>query len=369
MGRNPIWSPGLLFSLDYARCSIRIDICDKDRILPRWASRLTSQNNWEWLCWLTFPTQEGFFKNSLEILKYQIASLHAATSDFDLLVFDNGSCPEVREELQRLYSSGLIHFLCLSQFNIGKVGALNWLLSSIPNEWICYSDGDMFFRAGWFEKSLAIFDAFPSAGLVFAQPTLFDTLRGTGQAYHQLETDPRYQLSREIVPAESVREYALGFGVNAKLEKELMEKPVLVAVEKANGIRAVVAGGHNQFLVRREVARRIVPLPTQLALSPMEDSAFNRRVDDLGLLQLSTLEPFTFHVGNRLDDWTLREISRLGLENVDMPSEGTRARSLPASASRSKQRTLSLLERVSHLAFIDKVLRRLYNLLFEFYAK
>jgi Glycosyl transferase family 2 len=315
------------------------------------------------------PDQEGFFKNSLEILKYQIASLHAATSDFDLLVFDNGSCPEVREELHRLYSSGLIQFLCLSQFNIGKVGAINWLLSAMPNDWICYSDGDMFFRAGWLENSLAIFDAFPSAGLVFAQPTLFDTMRGTGQAHHLLETDARYQFSQEIIPAESVREYALGFGVNAKLEKELMGKPVCVAVEKASGIRAVVGGGHNQFLVRREVARRIVPLPTQLALSPIEDSAFNRRVDDLGLLQLSTFDPFTFHVGNRLDDWTLREISRLCLENVDTSSGGRRARSLPASPSRSKQRTLSLLERFSRLVFIDKLLRRLYNLLFEFYAK
>jgi hypothetical protein len=315
------------------------------------------------------PNQEGFFKDSLEIFIYQIASLRAATSDFDLLVFDNGSCPEVREELLRLYGKGLIHFLVLSQFNIGKVGAINWLLSAMPNDWISYSDGDMFFRPGWLENSLAIFEAFPSAGLVFAQPTLFDTLRGTGQAYHQLETDARYTLSQRLVPAESVREYALGFGVKAKLEKELMETPVCVAEEKASGVLAVVGGGHNQFLVRREVARRIVPLPTHLALSPIEDSAFNRRVDELGLLQLSTFEPFTFHVGNRLDDWTRQEIDRLGLEDVLASSGDRRDRSLPASAGRSKQHTLSLLRKISRPVFIDKLLRRLYNLLFEFYAK
>jgi len=315
------------------------------------------------------PDQGGFFTNSLEILKYQIASLHAATSDFDLLVFDNGSCPEVREELLRLYTNGLIHFLFLSQFNIGKVGAINWLLSAMPNDWICYSDGDMLFRPGWLENSLAIFNAFPSAGLVFAQPTLFDTLRGTGQAYHQLETDARYRLSKEFIPAESVREYALGFGVKPELEKELMETPVCVVEEKASGVRAVVGGGHNQFLVKREVARRIVPLPTQLALSPVEDSAFNRRVDDLGLLQLSTFEPFTFHVGNRLDDWTLHEINQHGLEDVFISSVDRRDRSLPASTSPSKQHTLSLLGRISRLTLVDKLLRRIYNLLFEFYAK
>jgi hypothetical protein len=153
------------------------------------------------------------------------------------------------------------------------------------------------------------------------------------------------------------------------LEKELIETPVSVVEEKASGVRAVVGGGHNQFLVRREVARRIVPIPTQLALSPIEDSAFNRRVDDLGLLQLSTFEPFTFHVGNRLDDWTRQEIDRLDLEGVLLSSGDRRERSLPASASRAKQLTLSLLERLSRLKFINTVLRRLYNLLFEFYAK
>jgi glycosyltransferase involved in cell wall biosynthesis len=315
------------------------------------------------------PNQEGFFTNSLEILKYQIASLHAATSDFDLLVFDNGSCPEVREELFRLYTSGLIHILFLSQFNIGKVGAINWLLSAMPNDWICYSDGDMFFRPGWLEKSLAIFDAFPSAGLVFAQPTLFDTLRGSGQAWHQLEAEARYHLSQVIVPPESVREYALGFGVKAELEQELSETPVSMAEEKNSGIRAILGGGHNQFLVRREVARRIVPIPTQLALSPVEDSAFNRRVDDLGFLQLSTFEPYTFHVGNRLDAWTRAEMDRLGLDKVLASSGGQRDRSLPASASQSKQNALSLLGRLSRLKFFNKLLRRAYNLLFEFYAK
>jgi hypothetical protein len=315
------------------------------------------------------PNQEGFFKNSLEVLKYQIASIHASTKDFDLLVFDNGSCPEVREELRRLSDKGLIGILILSQYNLGKVGAINWLLSAMPNEWICYSDGDMFFRPGWLESSQAVFEAFPAAGLVFAQPTLFDTLRGTGQAYHQLEKDDRYKLSEMIIPAESVKEYVLGFGVSPEIEKSLLETPVPIVEEISSGVRAVISGAHNQFLVRGEVARRIVPLPAKLALSPVEDSAFNRRVDDLGYLQLSTIEPLTFHVGNQLDAWTFREIEKLGLQSV-LDSDGERSeRSLPASYSRSKRTGLSVLKTLSRMRLLDKVLRRLYNLLFEYYAK
>jgi len=315
------------------------------------------------------PNQEGFFKNSLEVLKYQIASIHAATSDFDLLVFDNGSCPEVREELHQLQISGLIHLLFISQFNIGKIGAINWILSAMPNDWICYADGDIFFRPGWLEKSLDIFEAFPAAGLVFAQPIFFDSLRGTGQAYHQLEADGRYHFSQVILPAESVREYARGIGVDEKQEKKLLETPVWVVEEKGSGVCAVLGGGHSQFLVQRENARKIVPLPTQYALSPIEDNSLNRRVDDLGFLQLGIVEPFIFHVGNLLDDWTRREIDRLALKATLVSSADRRDRSLPASASWSKKRVLHLLGWLSRLAFFDKLIRRVYNLLFEFFAK
>jgi len=249
------------------------------------------------------------------------------------------------------------------------LGVINWFLSAMSNGWIYCSNGDIFFRLGWLENNLAIFDAFPFAGLVFAQPTLFDTLRGTGHAYHQLEIDKRYRYCHIIASAESVREYSWGFVLNANLEKELMETPVRVAEEKASRTRAVVGGAHNQFLVRREVARQIVPLPSQYALSPIEDSAFNRRVDDLGLLQLSTFEPFTFHVGIGLDEWTQREIDCLGLEEVLAFSSDQRDRSLPASLSWSKKRTLPLLEQLSRLEFLDKLLRRAYNLLFEFLRK
>jgi len=43
-----------------------------------------------------------------------------------------------------------------------------------------------------------------------------------------------------------------------------METPVCVAEDKTSRVRAVVGGAHNQFLVPRAVARRIVPLPPSL---------------------------------------------------------------------------------------------------------
>ena len=114
------------------------------------------------------PSQNAYFAQSLEILKYQIASVHHSTSDFNLVVFDNGSMPEVQNELRGLQENGLIDFLCLSRFNLGKTGALNWILGALPNEMIGFADGDVLFRHGWWEQTERIFSMFPGAGLVTA---------------------------------------------------------------------------------------------------------------------------------------------------------------------------------------------------------
>jgi hypothetical protein len=54
------------------------------------------------LSWI--PSQDGYFSESLEILKYQIASIHHSIKDFGLAVFDNGSCRTVQEELEKLHA-------------------------------------------------------------------------------------------------------------------------------------------------------------------------------------------------------------------------------------------------------------------------
>ncbi len=132
------------------------------------------------------PSLEGYFRDSLAILKLMLESLHKNTSEaFDLLVFDNGSCYEIQEELLQLQHQGDIQWLHLSSVNLGKTGAQNWIFSAMPNEWIGYTDSDVLFRKGWLESSRDIIDHFPEAGMVGAQPCYFDVLKGKGKAHQR----------------------------------------------------------------------------------------------------------------------------------------------------------------------------------------
>jgi glycosyltransferase involved in cell wall biosynthesis len=314
------------------------------------------------------PSQTGYFAQALEILKYQIASVHHSTTEFDLLLFDNGSSPEVQQELCNLQADGLIHFLILSKFNLGKTGALNWILAAMPNELIGFADGDVLFRPGWQEETERIFGAFPSAGLVTAQPCLFDILRGEGQAHVSLYDDPRYHCYKGQLDPEVVKEYARGTGLNAGQIEELIERPVDFVEDRSSSVRAVIGASHMQFVLRRETARRLLPLPAAYALNRDEDAALNRAVDQLGLMHLSTPEPFVHHIGNHLDENTLAEISQLELDKIlREPIAGKSGRE-QIKTSPAKRFGFWLFKNLSQWPFFRRIFQRFYNFLFEFYS-
>ena len=78
------------------------------------------------LAMLTYlPNQAGYFEQRFAVTRLSLESLIANTPEpHDLIVFDNGSCPELVEYLVKLRDEGHIQYVLLSASNIGKIGAL-----------------------------------------------------------------------------------------------------------------------------------------------------------------------------------------------------------------------------------------------------
>lgn len=309
------------------------------------------------------PDQGGYFEHALEILKIQIASIYHSTPEpFDLWLFDNGSCPNALEELNRLQRDGLINTLIASKPNAGKTGALNVLLGGMPNEWICYSDSDVLFRKGWFENSCAIFEAFPGAGLVTVQPCFYDVLRGRGEAHLPILDDPQYMVEDVLLDEAVVNEYMDSINLLEEKRAKLRETPVKTAVERKTGIRAVIGATHMQFLMPKKLARSILPLPSEHGLSREEDYWLDKKVDEAGRMHLSTPQAFVYHMGNALDERTRQEILREGLADLDRLS--------PKREEEENIRwQLRLMNVLAKSSFFKLSFRRLYNLLFKFHAQ
>ena len=255
------------------------------------------------------PFMEGYFKHSLDILKFQVASLYENTAqEFDLLVFDNGSCPEVIDALGDLKYEGHIEWLVLSQNNLGKVGAWNWIFGSMPNELICYADSDVLFRQGWLEASLEIIQAYPKAGMVSAQPTFHDVLDGKGIAHLSLEDDPNFRNGEYRPEYEIVEEYCLGIGADDDLSARFFNKQLPCITELRSNTKAVLGASHMQFIIPNGIAREMTPLPVSKGLHRAETTTLDRKIDESGYLHLSTQENYVMHMGNMISEKLLSEV-------------------------------------------------------------
>lgn len=311
---------------------------------------------------LTFiPGQDGYFADALNILQVQIASLRANTAEpFDLLVLDNGSCAEVQKKLQEMQAQGRIDGLMLSVHNLGKTGALNWILSALPNEWICYSDSDVFFRPGWEIESRKLFKVFPDVGVVTAQPAFFENLKEESQALKQIQAKG-YPVTLARPEEWIAREYAVGLGADEGHTRNILQKEVPLLHDLEGTPRAYSGASHMQFLAKRDNIRQILPLPAKYALSTEEDRAFDTRIDQKGWLRLTTLMPYVVHMGNHIESALLPEIEKL-------PDQSFLFSQTPGISNHKQNFAWKLLVAMNSIGFMRKLFKRLYMNLFELFS-
>ena len=117
------------------------------------------------------PFLSGYYAEALDVLRACLDSMHRdAGLPFDTMVFDNGSCREVREYLLAEREAGRIQYLVLSEHNVGKGGAWNMILGGAPGEILAYCDSDVLILAGLAEAIRRAPGDFPNVGMVTARP-------------------------------------------------------------------------------------------------------------------------------------------------------------------------------------------------------
>jgi hypothetical protein len=315
---------------------------------------------------LYIPFTEGYFEHSLKIFRYQVESLRAATTQpFDLLVYDNGSCPEVVAELQSLRALGWIDWLLLSRHNMGKAGAWNWIFSAMPNKLICYADSDVLFRPGWLEASLEVLEAFPQAGMVAAQPNFFDVMEGKGQAHEALRQDENFVFGEYRPAQEIVEEYCLGINADEELAERFRHTPLPAVTNRAKNIQAVLGASHMQFIIPRQAARQVTPLPATRGLLRKETMSLDYRTDELGYLHLSVLKPFVFHMGNTVNEQLVKEIAQITGNPSSQHSASLPDAPLARKPARKPSPAMRWAMALSKQPRFQRLFLRLYDFLFR----
>jgi hypothetical protein len=246
------------------------------------------------------PFLGGYYAQGLDVLRACLESLWSSTSEpYDLLVYDNASCPEVRNYLSSALDQGKIQTLILSSQNVGKGGAWNMIFQGAPGEVIAYTDSDVRFYPGWLTQTLNILDTYPNAGMVTARPMRTPEAFYTSTLEWARQT-PEVQIEKlRHIPWEVYREHVLSLGTSEEQARQWYDSRLDWRVTY-QGVQAIIGAAHFQFAVLKD---RIQPfLPFHMDRPMGQVRSLDEQLNEAGLLRLTTCDPLVKHMGNRLDE-------------------------------------------------------------------
>src|SRR3990172_1240458 len=285
------------------------------------------------------PFLSGFYAETLDVLKASLESMRKdAGLPFDLMVFDNGSCSEVREFLVNEKEEGRIQYLILSEKNMGKGGAWNVMLTGAPGEIIAYTDSDVLFSPNWLSRSVEILETFPNVGMVTARP--FRTPPEFYESTLKWARDNATLDEGQFIPWETFLEFNLSLGQteeeNKKVYAETRDSRIVY-----KGVIAMAGASHWQFAAYKSTLQQFLPFDMDKPMGQVRQ--LDKRMNETGLLRLMVSDPLAMNMSNTLGYF------RGELGKVKKPNRKDAGR------------------RFLETGFIKKILLAVYNKIFNWY--
>ena len=246
------------------------------------------------------PFLSGFYAQMLDVLKACLNSLYASSDPdhpFDLLVFDNASCEEVRQYLLDEHQAGRIQYLILSEKNLGKGGAWNMILSGAPGEIIAYTDNDALFSPGWLGRSLQILESFPRVGMVTARPFRTRPEAITSTLDWASQTSGAVLEQGQFIPWQTFLEFDLSLGQEEAEIRQRYEGGSDYRLTY-HGVTALAGASHWQFMAYKQVLAEFLPFQMDRPMGQVKQ--LDDRMNAAGYLRLMPTEPLVMNMSNTL---------------------------------------------------------------------
>jgi glycosyltransferase involved in cell wall biosynthesis len=292
------------------------------------------------------PYLSGYFKKSLDVLKLSLTSIWDNTEDeYDLLVFDNASCDEVKDYLVTLRDIKKIQYLILSDTNVGIPGAWNVSFQAAPGEFVAFADYDIYFYPGWLQEHLSLFDIFPDVGMVTGTP-IRPPIEFSSTTLAWAENNDQVGIQRGVLQSwEDYLTHTKSLGMSLEESQETYNKGEDYLIEY-QGKNAFIGAGHFQFVASKGVLDQVGPFPNNIAMG--NERLLDQKINELGFLRLCLSNRFVQHLGNEPDQELL-------------------AKHKIHQIQKSQNFQTGFAKRLFEVSIIKRSLLKIYNLIFEIY--
>lgn len=246
------------------------------------------------------PFLAGYYAQSLEVLKRCLGSIAANTEgDYDLMVFDNGSCTQARSYLLGQEEAGNIDFLLLSERNLGKSGAWNMAFAAAPGEIIAYADSDVYFHPGWLKAHLDVLDALPNVGMVTGMP-LLSPEKYSSSTLEWANSQGNVDVEKgQLLAWEDFWRHARSLGDAEDEARKFYTENESIRLTTARK-HYFVGAAHFQFASKKAVLQELLPIPAARPMGRVR--LLDEMINQKGYLRLSLPDWTVHHMGNTLSE-------------------------------------------------------------------
>ncbi|MEO8515693.1 MAG: glycosyltransferase [Flavobacterium sp.] len=249
------------------------------------------------------PNEEGYYKDAFVILQNCINSLLKTSHNKTFVtIVNNGSCLKITDYLTDLFVKKQIHELIHTN-NIGKLNAILKGLSGNNIPLVTISDSDVLFCNHWQSETIAIFNAFPKAGVVGIAPQFKMFESNCANVVFDHLFSEKMHFSEVKDPNALIRFYE-SIGWNNDYNQDYLKQNLTIS---NNNKLALVGSGHFVATYRKILFDEIV---TYIGYKMGANSEGYLDIAPLkkGFWRLTTTHNYAYHMGNVLEKWMNDEI-------------------------------------------------------------
>lgn len=257
-------------------------------------------------CVTHLPDFKGYHARRFEVVKKCLTSMRDnAGNTYTVIIWDNGSCEVFRQWVEQEYKPDIF----IKSGNVGKSVARAALFGMLePDTIVNYSDDDIYHYPNWLLPQIKLLKHFPEVSCVTGYPVRTAFRWGVENTIRRL----RPSIYEKIISSAWENDFAVSIGrdVNFHVGYTANDQDVIV---EYMGMKAYATSHHCQQVGRAGILYTAAHKVMAYTSMP-DEKPYDISLDELGN-RLATLERYTRHMGNVIDDNLRRDILKAEIES------------------------------------------------------